>query len=184
MKKVLLALTMLILVFSLCACSSDKKDDKKKSEETGKEETKKGDSENKEEDKSDKSQIRKIGEKIAANGDFSDDAVTEIDVEVFEQMLDIDSSKVEESIGYTGSGATTNALYVAKFKEASYLEEVEKAIDVYMKDQIEQCETYNPPEVEKLKASAIYSYPDQAIVVMVISRNSDKVKDILKDLGM
>lgn len=182
MKKIILTLAMLIMAISLCACSSDKKVDDKSKDNTKSEETKK-DTKN-EDGKSDEIQIRKIAEKIASDGDFSDDEVTEIDAEAFEQMLGIDSEKVEESVGYIGTGATTNAAYIAKFKDAAYLEEVQKAIDAYMADQIEQCESYNPPEVEKLKASAICTYPDQGIAVMVISKDSSKIKSILEEFGL
>ncbi len=159
MKKLLLLTVMLLCLFAFVGCGKEDSEDKDIA--SGKEES-----------KSISGTTAEISKKIVEDGTFTDEVV-EIDLEMINQKLDLNSEDIEEATCYYGTGDSANIVYVGKFKDADKADAAKKKLETYLLDLKTVNENYDTEELDKIEDAVLVV--EDVYAIMVISDDNHKV---------
>lgn len=161
MKKVILALCMLVAVLCGTACGNNSKADSSNRDNA---------------DKNITIDVSKLGEELAKNGKFSThDEMTAVNQTMADNVFDISEIGIKEESVYMGSGSSD---LVAVFKiPDGKKNDLESKMKSYIDEQINQAQGYTPDQVNNLKNCIYYSVGQYYIVV--VSNDNDTINGII-----
>lgn len=155
MKKVLGVIMALVCLMSLIACGS------------------KNDS---------AAYTKEQAQKIMDSGVFSEQ-LEDLDLDTawsLYQLADagLDRNQLTDGVIHRSSGGTCEELALLIFQDADAAKTAKTALDTYLQDQIEENRNYRPAEIPKLEDPFLQQAGNT--VLLVVSGNTDTVKDLLK----
>lgn len=111
----------------------------------------------------------------------SGDTLSAVNAEILASTYFVDSSKIEDSAAYLGTGATACEAVVIKCSDDSYPAEVKKLFETRVANQSNLYASYNAAEVENLDHAIIKTSGTYA--VLCVTNDTEAAEKILKDAG-
>ena len=112
----------------------------------------------------------------------SDSSLTETAETQLTSRYFYDADAVEEALAYASAGTTACEIAIVKSKEASNTSAVEEAFQKRVDDQAVRCDSYNPPEAERLREDSIIESAG-VYTVLCVCDDPDAAQGILEEYG-
>ena len=115
------------------------------------------------------------------SGTVSGDTLTAVSEEILASTYMVDTSKIEESAAYIGTGATACEAVVIKCTDDSYPADVKELFETRVENQSNLYASYNAAEVENLDNALIETSGNYA--VLCVTNDTEAAKKILEEAG-
>lgn len=116
--------------------------------------------------------------KLMSSGIFAEQ-LEEVNTSVAEKRLSLNSADVESCKAYAGTKAVVDEIAIIKAVSPDAAANVKAAIDKHLETQKKSYSSYRPDEVPKLDNAVVIT--EGSSVAFVVSKDSDRAKQIVKD---
>ncbi len=109
------------------------------------------------------------------------ETLTQANADMIPQIYALTADDIASAAAYTNSGSTAYDIAVVECKEADQAAEIEKQFNTYVQTRTDLFASYNQDEVKKLDDAVVKTAGKY--VVLCVSDDSSKAKDVLKESG-